>query len=130
MKIQSSKVPKFQICNSFNSQSSKVPNLRTSNLQDSKVSTFQIPKFQLPSFQNPWNTHVPSFSRFEISRFPKTILLIMRLDFLGFLNVSRWFKIKSNWFGESWSRPPGPKSMKMTGVRVFFKLVLKFTDPK
>ena len=39
-------------------------------------------------------------------------------------------EIKNNWSGESRSRPPGPKTMKITGFRVFPKWILKVINPK
>ena len=30
-------------------------------------------------------------------------------------------KVQNNWFGESWSRPLGPQTMKMKGFRAFPK---------
>ena len=46
---------------------------------------------------------------------------------LKYLSIS---KVKNNWFGESLSRPPGPKTTKMEGVGVLPKWNRKVTSPK
>ena len=38
--------------------------------------------------------------------------------------------MENNWFGESWSRPPGPKTMKLKGFRVFPKWNRNVTNPE
>ena len=66
--------------------------------------------------------------------FPNMIIFpnnhfVFFLHLLKHLGVAT--KIESNWFWESWSRPPGPKRMTMMGFRVFLKWILiKVTSPK
>ena len=74
----------------------------------------------MPSFPNVWNTHFKIFkkqkSKSSISNnniFEHGLIL-----FLGFLKYLGVLNIKNNCFGESWSRPPGPRTIKMRGLGV------------
>ena len=63
--------------------------------------------------------HIPEhrFPCFDISQNNVKIDLGVSLVFLfRYLGVSQ---IKNNRFGESWSRPPGPRTIQMRGFRVF-----------
>ena len=79
-----------------------------SNLQSFKVSNFRKCKLSEHTFSTSSRCYILAF------------------DFSKYFGA---FEIKNNSFGESWSRPPSPETMKMMGVRVFLKWILKVTNP-
>ena len=64
------------------------------------------------------------FQYSEMSIFYDFVLFLNYLEQVGVLTI------QNSWFGESWSRPLGPKIMKNMTFSIFPKWKLKVTSPK
>ena len=78
-----------------------------------KVNPTKFPKLEEQAFS--------TLGSVEILRFPDTILFKDEFGILDFSKYFGVFKIKTNWFWDSWSSPLGPKTMQMMGCRDFLK---------
>ena len=100
---------RFKISEFQKSQISKFQSFKVAKFQNSE---FKILKVVVPTF--------PTFSQMENIRLPKVIIFKKDLDFfLDYLECPGVSKYSKYWFGESWSRPPGRRTIKIGGLRVF-----------
>ena len=61
-------------------------------------------------------------------RFPE--ILFLKWVWNSWFRWSGLVSPQDNWFGQSWTRPPSPKSINMKIFRFFGKWILKVTSPK
>ena len=118
LEINSFKVSKFKSFKVLKFRKIKVSKFRSFIISDIK-NLLKLPDKSITCFQNAWGTHSKTLnlSNSQISRnnMSGTCVGILFLDYFECPGVST---DKYYWFGESWSRPPGPRKIIMRGLRV------------
>ena len=104
-------------------EKNKFQSFKFSKFQSFKVSRFQNSRFQLRG------THIFKVVRFWDYHIVKHIFQMI-WDFLRFLKYLGASQITNNWFGESWSRPSGPETIKTLTFRVLQWWNQKVIKPK
>ena len=92
--------------------------------QNFEVSKFQNLKLLNSIFSKCGNAH---FQQFQVrgSHMSQNVVFEIVAFFFVFVAYLGAFKIKNNWFGESWSRAPGPRTIKMKGLGLSYSEVEK-----
>ena len=98
--------------------------------KNSKMQIVNILRYLVPNVQTSWNTL--KFSAKQVFGLSDPHNYEWKW-FWSFAVSSKYLgisKIKNHWFWESWSRSPGPKTMKTMTVRVFPTWIVKMTSPQ